>query len=449
MIETFNFSMPDFRKDAPKELMLLSIISQSFFQPFSLEDNLLVILTALTSGSGIGFNRAMLFLTDGEELEGKLWLGPKSAEEANTIWEILSTPGIGYADIIEHNRTLLSQNADALSHRIQTMTYDLSQENLMIPALAAGRREILRIKDAWNESSVDKRFLEVIRANEFLCIPLVARNDVMGEIIVDNAITGVPIEIRDIKLASICGLLAGNFIYAASLHKKMLDMEKLAFLGEMALFITHQLRNPLVAIGGFTDQLLHSPDDEAKRKRNLEIIQKEIKRLEEVVYKLAHFLKIDIRHPSPFEIHPILHSILQSSDVQEKSRGIDVQMEIEEGLPPVLCDPTYLGELIRNLLDNAIDATRRGGKIIIRVYRENKHWVVLSIKDSGIGIPPASREKLFLPFFSTKKKGIGLGLVYVKRIMDACGGKIEMESEEGKGTTFRLYFKCCANGGPQ
>jgi hypothetical protein len=77
MIQKYGILAADFQREGPKELMLLSIISQSYFQPFSLEDNLLVILTALTSGSGVGFNRAMLFLKDGDRLRGEMWLGPR------------------------------------------------------------------------------------------------------------------------------------------------------------------------------------------------------------------------------------------------------------------------------------------------------------------------------------------------------------------------------------
>src|SRR5512136_2979049 len=151
MIEKYNFLSSDFQWDAPKELMLLSIISQSLFQPFSLEDNLLVILTALTSGSGVGFNRAMLFLRDGDRLRGEMWLGPRTPEEAGYIWEVLSTPGIGYVEILEHNRALVSKNEDTLSARIKNLVYAADDESALIPAYAACRKEILLVTDAASE----------------------------------------------------------------------------------------------------------------------------------------------------------------------------------------------------------------------------------------------------------------------------------------------------------
>ncbi len=168
MIESHNILSPDFERDAPREMMLLSIVSQSFFQPFSLEDNLLVILTALTSGSGVGFNRAMLFLKQGDRLKGEMWLGPRSAEEAGLIWEVLSTPGIGYVEIVEHNRALVRKNEDTLSGRLKGLVYAADEEGALIPAYAACRKEILHVRDAANEPLVDRRFLNLIATDEFL-----------------------------------------------------------------------------------------------------------------------------------------------------------------------------------------------------------------------------------------------------------------------------------------
>ena len=92
MIEKYSFYFSEVQKETPRQLMLLSIISQGFVQPFSLEDNLLVLLTALTSGSGVGFNRAMLFLKDGDTLRGEMWLGPRSAQEARNVWRSCRPP---------------------------------------------------------------------------------------------------------------------------------------------------------------------------------------------------------------------------------------------------------------------------------------------------------------------------------------------------------------------
>lgn len=189
MIEKYSFYFTEVQKETPRQLMLLSIISQGFVQPFSMEDNLLVLLTALTSGSGVGFNRAMLLLKDGDTLRGEMWLGPRSAQEARNVWEVLSTPGIGYVEVIEYNRSLISKSQDTLSRRIRNLRYPLSGGALLIPALSARDKDILLVKDAGNEPLVDPKFLEIIGVDDFVCIPLLARNEVFGEIILDNAFT--------------------------------------------------------------------------------------------------------------------------------------------------------------------------------------------------------------------------------------------------------------------
>ena len=442
MIEKYDFFGSDFERDAPRELMLLSIISQSFFQPFSLEDNLLVILTALTSGSGVGFNRAMLFLKHGDRLKGEMWLGPRSAEEAGFIWEVLSTPGIGYIEIIEHNRALVSKNEDTLSGRLKGLVFATDEETALIPAYAACRKEILLVREAASEPLVDKRFLDVIQVDEFLCIPLLARDEVLGEIVLDNAITRTPITSSDIKLAGLCGLIAGNYIYSTTLHRKLLDMEKMAAMGEMAMFVTHQLRNPIVAIGGFTDQLLKPDVPEEKKRRNLTIIRDEVRRLEDIIFQMGHFLKVSLKEPVYFDPGPVLAGVFDSPEVQTKSQGYTLNIKLESCLPQILCDPTSLGEVVRNLLDNAFDATPAGGAVTVRGYRKNRNGFVLSVRDTGKGISNPDKDQLFRPFFSTKEKGMGLGLPFAKRVMDTCDGKIEVQSRVGKGSLFKLIFVC-------
>lgn len=442
MIEKYDFLGSDFERDAPREMVLLSIISQSFFQPFSLEDNLLVILTALTSGSGVGFNRAMLFLKHGDRLKGEMWLGPRSAEEAGFIWEVLSTPGIGYIEIIEHNRALVNKNEDTLSGRLKGLVFAADEETALIPAYAACRKEILLVREAASEPLVDKRFLDVIQVDEFLCIPLLARDEVLGEIVLDNAITRTPITPADIKLAGLCGLIAGNYIYSTTLHRKLLDMEKMAAMGEMAMFVTHQLRNPIVAVGGFTDQLLKPDVSEDKKRRNLTIIRDEVRRLEDIIYQMGHFLKVSLKEPVYFDPGPVLAGVFDSPEVQTKSQGYTLNVKLEPCLPQILCDPISFGEVVRNLLDNAFDATPAGGAVTVRGYRKNRRGFVLSVRDTGRGISNPDKDQLFRPFFTTKEKGMGLGLPFTKRVMDTCGGKVDVQSRVGKGSLFKLIFIC-------
>lgn len=442
MIEPYAFLSARFEKDVPKELSVLSIISQSFFQPFSLEDNLLVILTALTSGSGVGFNRVMLFIRENNRLRGEMWLGPRSPEEAASIWEILSTPAIGYYEIIEYNRSLIRDNADTLTARMKNLSFSLSEASSVIPAIAALRKEILLVKDASREPAVDRRFLDLIGVDEFLCIPLVSKDEVLGEIVADNAITRTPISLADIRLAGLCGLLAGNYISTARLHQKLLEAQKMAAMGEMAMFLSHQLRNPLVAIGGFVEQMLRPEIPEDKKVRNLGIIREEVKRLEDIVFQMSHFLKVSMREPIWFDPWPTVEEVLSSPDVAGRAQAFNMDVSLERAEVEIFSDPVSFGEALRNIVDNAFDATGPGGTVSVRSYVKGKDWFTVSVRDTGQGITNPDKEQLFRPFFTTKEKGLGLGLVFVKRVMDASGGRVDFRSRPGRGTIFHLTFPC-------
>jgi two-component system sensor histidine kinase HydH len=446
MIERYNLFLHAFPQEASKEMQVFSIVSQGFFQPFSLMDNLLVILTALTAGAGLGFNRAMLFFNEGGQLKGKVWLGPGSAKEAETIWRVLSTSGIGYLEIIEHNRSLLSSGDNPLTKRIKNVSYPINHRDSLIPAHAVNTKEVVLVKDARNEPLVDPAFLDFIGVEEFLCIPLVSQEEVLGEIVLDNAITKLPIQGRDIELASICGLIAANYIYLTNLQRRVVEMRKLAAMGEMAMFVTHQLRTPLVTIGGFADQLLDPKVDKAKQKRNLQIIRNEVRRLEKILLQLTQFLRVDIRKAVEVDVQELIRLAVAAEKPKLTDGNVKIQTAVKSGVSAILCDPVHVGEALRNVVDNAIDAVGDGGTVRIEAARENDEWIVISIRDTGRGIPEAIKDKIFESFVSTKEKGIGLGLAYVKRVVDACCGRIEVDSQEGQGTTFRLYFKAKPQG---
>ncbi len=442
MIETFPLTMPDLREGC-KELKLLSIIAQSFVQPFSLEDNLLLILTALTAGSGVGFNRAMLLLVDEDRLRGEMWLGPRSSDEAQRIWEVLSLPGIGYREIIEHNRALLARDEDTLNRRIRGLSYDLDETDGRVPAGPVRTKALTLVRQAAAEPRVDPRFRELIGVDEFLCVPLLAREDVMGLVVVDNAITRAPIEAEDMKLAGVCGLIAGSYIHTTRLHGRVVEMEKMAAMGELTMFVTHQIRNPVAAIGGFSEQLLDGRLDDARKERNLRLIREEIERLEKIIDEMGRLLRVTMQEPVFFDVRPVLEEVLASPDIVEKARarGVTVTARVSKCPPRVLCDPTSTGEAFRNLLDNALDATPPGGVITVRAFRRSRRWFAVSVRDTGSGMTVTEKARLFQPFFTTKVKGMGLGVSFIKRVMDACGGRIEVRSRIGQGTLFQLYFQ--------
>src|SRR4030043_2254618 len=147
-------------------------------------------------------------------------------------------------------------------------------------------------------------------------------------------------------------------------------MKKVAAMGEMAMFVPHQLRNPLVTIGGFADQLLDPQTGEKKKRRNIQIIRSEIRRLEKILLRLSQFLRIDVREKVTADVQDMLNLVQESVRPRISSRNISLDVETEAGLRVILCDPTNVGEARRNVLDNAIDAVGSEGHIDLRAYRQ-------------------------------------------------------------------------------
>jgi signal transduction histidine kinase len=157
---------------------------------------------------------------------------------------------------------------------------------------------------------------------------------------------------------------------------------------------------------------------------------------------MGHFLKVSLKEPVYFDPEPVLGSVLESPEIQTKARGYVLKVKLDPCPPEILCDPTSFGEVVRNLLDNAFDATPAGGTVSVRGYRKSPSAFILSVRDTGRGLTNPDKESLFRPFFTTKEKGMGLGLPFIKRVMDTCGGKIEVQGRVGKGALFKLIFLC-------
>jgi two-component system, sporulation sensor kinase E len=155
---------------------------------------------------------------------------------------------------------------------------------------------------------------------------------------------------------------------------------------------------------------------------------------------MGHFLKVSLKEPVYFDPGPVIAAVIDSPNVQSRAREYALNLKLDACLPEVLSDPTSFGEVLRNLLDNAFDATPAGGTVQVRGYRKSPTAFVLSVRDSGRGLTNPDKDQLFRPFFTTKENGMGLGLPFIKRVMDTCGGKVEVRSRAGKGSIFKLIF---------
>ena len=233
--------------------------------------------------------------------------------------------------------------------------------------------------------------------------------------------------------------------------RKMKDMEdriqlaeRLSSLGHLAAGVAHEIRNPLNAIGMGLQRLKREflPQNESQKEEYIsfmELILKEIRRVNEIIEQfltLSRPFQLNLRKSS---LQDLLKNLITLFQEEVSSLGITLQTEISTELPVIEMDPERLTQAFINIMKNGIQAMRQGGTLRIET-KFLKEGVEVMISDSGSGIPSEQMEKIFNYYYTTKEKGVGLGLPIAHRIIEAHGGQLKIESRVGSGTkvTVRL-----------
>ena len=262
-------------------------------------------------------------------------------------------------------------------------------------------------------------------------------------------ITASPLRNPDGKPCLIL-LLMRDVTLEKELQAKYYQSQRMATIGVLAAGVAHEINNPLTAVSGFAEGLKRrlpriekSIDQELMDdfSEYLGIILKECQRCQEIVQSLLTFGRQTCPESSPVNLNNLVNDTLKLLQNQLKQYRKDlIQVELDESLPPVQGNESQLKQVVLDLLFNALDATQEKGAIILRTSSGNGDWVSFSIEDTGCGIPSEHMDRLFEPFFTTKPvgKGVGIGLSTCYNIVDQHGGEIQVESEEGKGSTFMV-----------
>lgn len=210
--------------------------------------------------------------------------------------------------------------------------------------------------------------------------------------------------------------------------------ERLSRLGEMSAGISHELRNGMGVIAGYVKLLRKKVD--ASNLATVDAILTEIGSMDRIISELLAFAKPSVLHTEQVNLNELIEKTL-SSIVGEKS-NVSVSVHAEEPVS-VKIDEVLMRQAISNLFINALEAMPDGGSLEVTIHL-CRHKAEVSIKDTGCGIPQNIIQKIFLPFYTTKEKGIGFGLALVQKIIVSHGGSIQVESEEGSGTVFRMIL---------
>ncbi len=220
-------------------------------------------------------------------------------------------------------------------------------------------------------------------------------------------------------------------------QEQLVRQERLATLGQLAGSIGHELRNPLGVITNAVYFLkMAQPDANATVQEYLEIIENETRTSDKIVTDLLDFTRIKSVDPEPASVPELVQQTLQRFPAP---LTMTVSLKFPKRLPQVYADPHHVVQILGNLVVNAYQAMGDGGKLTVSATVQSG-MIKIAVKDTGEGISPENMNKLFEPLFTTKTRGIGLGLAVSRKLVEANGGRIEVQSEPGKGSTFTVYL---------
>ncbi|MBI5441182.1 MAG: response regulator [Deltaproteobacteria bacterium] len=239
-------------------------------------------------------------------------------------------------------------------------------------------------------------------------------------------------------------------------HDQIRHKDKLASLGEMAAGVAHELNNPLSSISFSVQLLLRDTAEGSRERQQLERVLRNVERIQKLAEGLTSFARPSDTQKTVVDVAKVLSEALALSEHEFRSRGIRAVQEIAPELPPVWASESPLHHVFLNLLRNAAQAvaasgerntgggsaSQRGGVVFMKAQPASLDSVSVRVTDDGVGIPAEYQDRLFTPFFTTKPRGegTGLGLYIVKEIVSDLGGRIEVESTVGKGTTFEIFL---------
>jgi PAS domain S-box-containing protein len=540
-----------------QELSRLFFISSAMRGTLNLDKLLRMILTAVTMGDGLGFNRAILFLVDEDKgvLRGAMGVGPESYDEAFNIWNKISLEQKTLHDImsdIETGPLRKDSSFDRLSLGIQI---PLTENTILTKVVK--EKTLLNVENVEREPLSDRVLVQQLGTRAYAAVPLISRNKVLGVLWVDNFFNNRPVTEEDMRFLTafsnnvasaienarlfekvqlteqelenifesmsdmvyfvgedyvvkninkavtkrlgkpaeeIIGkkcyevfhgtkepwiecphqktvdrrrafveevedpYMGGTFITSSSpifdmagefmgtvnvvsditelktLRERVIKTDRMAALGEIAARVAHEIRNPLVSLGGFAKRL--EKKLEGNLKEYADIIAKEVERLEAILNDILSFVKETRIMKETLDSNALMEDVISLVGPEIDGRNILLSKEFGEPIE-LYVDPNRIKDALSNILKNAVQAVGSNGTITVRIY-ERRDACVFEVKDTGPGISEEDLPFIFDPFFTTKKFGTGLGLTITHRIIEEHDGNIEVDSRKGSGSVFRI-----------
>ncbi len=460
-----------------RQLSTLMELNRALLTTVHFERIVHMTLTAITIGDGLGFNRAMLFLVNERErsLEGKMAVGPNSAEEAGEVWAALSKRKGNPSEWIAQIDSSFA-NHSPLNAKVKEIRISLEHEQCVLARTVLEGRPFNigfphRDEEEWIQTRcergchlssevgcyVSEHLSQKPKVYSFATVPLWGKGKVIGVILVDNLYNRNPITEEDLRYLTMFSNQAGLAIENAMLYRNLeevhqelketqtflIHQEKMAALGELSTAIAHEIRNPLVSIGGFARRLHRALPPDASEKKYTQTIMKEVERLEKI---LSHILTYTQEEPlalKELDLREVMEESLSMMSEGIRDGGILLLKDYSENLPNVRGDYYQLKQAFFNLISNACESMNGKGQLSIRIHpllHNGSSSVRVVVEDTGAGIPPEALHNIFNPFYSTKDNRLGLGLPILHKVVTFHRGQIEVNNHPGKGVAFLLTF---------
>jgi len=436
------------------EMEMLDNVARSVQSTLDIQRVLRIILTAFTAGSGLGFNRAILFLVSGSLLEARLGIGSSNWEEAGRMWpRVADKPDLqSVIDFVlaEDDTTPSVVHEIARDWRIPLE----EAENPLIICMREKRSLI------WPDSGdPGGSVAEKLRSPMFAAVPLLHGGRAIGAVLADNVVTGRPIDEHAVRLLRLMAGSAASAISNARLYEEvtrhaqnlekaseqikeqqdlLLQSRHFASLGRIVAAINHEVQGPLVPIGGFARALRREVVDGSPQAEKLDFIIKEVARLENVVKGVASLAAVPLPTLHPVLLSALVEKVYTVVRADAGARGVILESDIPPDVPPPHIDHDQWYQALLVLVSKAVEVTPDGGTVSTSLRAEHGRYVI-RVSDSGPGIPQNQISKAFGPFFSTQPSLEAAGLNVVAEIVRRHFGRVSVQSS-ATGTTVAVDF---------
>ena len=340
---------------------------------------------------------------------------------------------------------LLDSNLNVVAHTDRDRIGQQEKEPLVLRAKVDGKL-FSQIVD----SGGGKRYFEVVK-------PVALDDSNLGFLKIGLSLGSMEVawhnSLRAIITLGLAIVAAGILGMAAILHNQhshmqevkaleieVLHRERLSALGNLAATVAHEIRNPLNAISMGLQRLkveFQPTDDQEQYSRVTELMLGEVHRLNSIVEQFLSLARpLEIK-PEALRVQDVLNELATLVEGEAQQSKVQIRVVAPLTLPPLKADREYLRQTLLNLILNGLQAMPEGGTLTLKANTSNGNFLI-SVTDTGIGIAPENRRRIFEPYFTTKAKGSGLGLAIARRIIEAHGGTITVSSEADQGCCFQI-----------